>query len=140
MIGIAGVLLVQDGHYVLQKRDHHSGIANPGMYSIWGGAFEGLESPEQAAVRELFEETGVVIGVVDLIFLTQFSIKGMSERSKGQIVDAYVYAAEIGSDVVVNCYEGEKLVRIKSLAEIPEKEQEPQLIAAIGAYRERKKD
>lgn len=134
MIAVAGVLLVQDGKYVVQMRDNHPGIADPGVYSPWGGAVEGLESPEQGAVRELFEETGVQVAETDLRLLTQLSIEGRSERSKGQIVDVYLYAVEIGQEVAVNCYEGEGLARISSLQEVPEGKQSPLLTAAIEAY------
>ena len=138
MLQVAGVLLVQGGKYVVQKRDHRPGIANPGMHSPWGGGVEALESPEQAAVRELYEETGVKITEDDLIFLTQLSVKGQSERSKGQIVDCFLYAAEISEDVAVHCYEGERLVRINGLADLPEEEYEGFLKASIESYEQQK--
>jgi len=50
--------VIQSGKFVLQERDDKPTIADPGMFSIWGGAAEGDETPEQAATRECVEEIG----------------------------------------------------------------------------------
>jgi len=134
MVEVAGVLLVQNGEYVVQKRDHIPGIAHPGQLAPWGGLVEGDESPKQGAVRELLEETGVAVSEEDLNFLTKLSIKAESIRSKGQMVDVYLYSVEIAADVPVVCNEGEKLVRIKGVQDIRDDEREGYLIAAIEAY------
>ncbi len=54
MIG-AGVLLLRDRQVLLQQRKDN------GLWGIPGGSLEPGESLEEAAVREVFEETGLVI-------------------------------------------------------------------------------
>ncbi len=61
MIVGAGVYLHRGDKVMLQRRrDNH-------MWSDCGGAVEIGEMPEQAARRELFEETGITAGKLDLI-------------------------------------------------------------------------
>ncbi|MEJ0077020.1 MAG: NUDIX hydrolase [Alphaproteobacteria bacterium] len=48
-----------NGAFILQRRDNRRGIENPGKLSVFGGTLERNETPVQAAVRELREETGL---------------------------------------------------------------------------------
>lgn len=50
-------LMLPNGQIVAQLRDNIPGIASQGMLSTFGGAVDLGESPKQAAVRELEEET-----------------------------------------------------------------------------------
>ncbi|MEG3848371.1 NUDIX domain-containing protein [Microcoleus sp. herbarium19] len=50
-------LMLPNGQIVAQLRDNIPGIATPGMLSTFGGGVDIGESPQQAAVRELNEET-----------------------------------------------------------------------------------
>lgn len=60
----AGVLLIdQRGWILLQLRDANG--AYPYHWATVGGAVEVGETPEQAARRELAEETGYVVGALD---------------------------------------------------------------------------
>lgn len=52
----------EDGRYLLLKRAEHK--KSPGTWNFPGGSVEESESPEQAAVREMEEETGLAIRVV----------------------------------------------------------------------------
>lgn len=47
-----------DGRVLLQLRDDKPEIAFPNMWTFFGGAAEGDESPEQAIYREVEEELG----------------------------------------------------------------------------------
>jgi 8-oxo-dGTP diphosphatase len=49
-------ILVVGSRYVLQHRDDLPGIAEPGRWSLFGGAMEPAEHPQRAIRRELFEE------------------------------------------------------------------------------------
>ncbi|MFD7425637.1 NUDIX domain-containing protein [Streptomyces sp. NPDC059818] len=56
------VLLVNSaGQYLLHLRDAHKPICDPGTWSLVGGGPEGAESLDEAVVREIREETGLVI-------------------------------------------------------------------------------
>ncbi|MBL8133685.1 MAG: tryptophan synthase subunit alpha [Anaerolineae bacterium] len=44
------------GEVLLQQRDHAPGIAYPGAWTIFGGAVEADETPDEAIRRELIEE------------------------------------------------------------------------------------
>lgn len=56
---VAGVLLVDEaGHILMQHRDAYAPVA-PNEWGMPGGGIEPGEEPEQAALRELLEETGL---------------------------------------------------------------------------------
>ena len=59
----AHAVILVDGAYVLQLRDNIPGIAYPGMWSLFGGALEPDENPEEGLRREILEELGVTLGV-----------------------------------------------------------------------------
>ncbi|MEU1677920.1 NUDIX domain-containing protein [Micromonospora zamorensis] len=60
--GVALVLLIDpSGAVLLQHRDEDA-PASPGQWSLPGGHIEPGESPEEAARRELLEETGLTAG------------------------------------------------------------------------------
>ena len=131
MLQIAMALLIQEGKYVVQKRDDIPTIAEPGKLSLWGGALEGNETPEEAVIREIKEETGVIVPAESLKLLIAYETIGRSPRTNGLPVMAHLYAVEINSDVVIECFEGQSLERITSA-------QEPEsvdfLVKAIGLY------
>lgn len=51
--------LIKDGKVVVTK--YNEGQPNEGYYDIPGGKIEDGETPEQAAIREMREETGMVV-------------------------------------------------------------------------------
>jgi len=58
---IAGVLLVDTRGWVLLQLRTKDAPAEPGVWGLPGGGVEEGESPEQAAHRELLEETGLAV-------------------------------------------------------------------------------
>jgi mutator protein MutT len=62
----ATVVLIRPDHHVFLIRRLRA-LAFGGMWAFPGGAFEPGETPEQAAVRELAEETGVTVDPGDLV-------------------------------------------------------------------------
>ena len=131
MIQVSGVLLVQDGMYVVQRRDNIPTIAEPGKLSLWGGHIEGEETPLQGAVRELKEETGVDVKDSELQLLCTYYTKSRSPRDPGQTIQVHLYATEIPGDIFVECFEGECLERI---TEAHEPEATDFLVKAIEVY------
>lgn len=53
---VAGLILLEDGRYVLQQRDDIRGIWYPGHWGCFGGAVGESEEPVAALRRELYEE------------------------------------------------------------------------------------
>lgn len=72
-MGNAEVLLVRsDGALVLQQRDQKPGISNPGLVTTFGGHIEFGETPLQAAVREINEETNLNLTADQLTFFGKY--------------------------------------------------------------------
>ncbi len=112
LLQAASVLLIQDGDYVLQHRDDKPGISDPGKYDIWGGALEEGESPEEGAIRELLEETGVATKTGELAKVADYKAIGSGPESFGKPIHVHIYYLALPSDVHVKCYEGQGAVRL----------------------------
>jgi 8-oxo-dGTP diphosphatase len=59
-----GAVIVQNGRILLEKRRNDPG---KGKWSIPGGIMELGESPEQTVIREVREETGLVVDTPELV-------------------------------------------------------------------------
>ena len=66
-----GIIVQEDGHYLMQLRDEIPGIFFPGHWGLFGGAMDAGESPEAALARELHEELGVEFDKVS--YFTEFT-------------------------------------------------------------------
>ncbi len=110
----AGVLLKQGDEYLLQHRDDISTIPSPGRYAVWGGAGEPGESFEQTAIRELYEETGVTAAEDQLRLVVDYKV--VDENGERHTA---VFEVVLPEDAVVHCYEGQGIVRLKDLRDIP---------------------
>ncbi len=66
LVGV-GVIIVDDGRLLLLKR---KSVHGAGTWSTPGGHLEFREAPEACAIREVKEETGVSIGDVHFIAIT----------------------------------------------------------------------
>lgn len=62
-----GVIVERDGKLLLHRR---KGDHGPGTWSTAGGHLDGGETPEACAIREVWEETGLHIGGVQFVGLT----------------------------------------------------------------------
>jgi ADP-ribose pyrophosphatase YjhB (NUDIX family) len=66
------IFLNPAGKFILQKRDEKPDIRHPGMLTAWGGAVEPGETPLQAALREIREETNLRPTESDLLFFGDY--------------------------------------------------------------------
>ena len=57
---VCALMTLEDGRYLLQKRDLIPNIWYPGHWGLFGGAVESGEKRESALIRELEEEIGYV--------------------------------------------------------------------------------
>ncbi|WP_242729104.1 NUDIX hydrolase [Microcoleus vaginatus] len=57
----------------VQLRDNIAGIASQGMLSTFGGGVDIGETSQQAAVREIEEETGLTINYYTMKFIATFT-------------------------------------------------------------------
>lgn len=107
--GFAGVILVdRRGWILLQERDEHARI-DPDVWGLSGGHLEPGESPAAGALRELEEETGVVLGPDRLREVGAFSAD--HRASYGTWDRMWVYAAAVDlTDDDIDCREGRRIV------------------------------
>ncbi|MEG4235888.1 NUDIX domain-containing protein [Microcoleus sp. Pol11C3] len=66
-------IMLPNGQIAAQLRDNIPGIASQGMLSTFGGGVDIGESPHQAAVREMEEETCLKINYYKMEFITTFT-------------------------------------------------------------------
>ena len=87
----------EKGEILLQKRDKEKDI-----WGLPGGALELGESAEEAAIRETFEETGLIIKIMYLIGVYSKYFNEYSNGDKAQTI-CYSFKGEvIGGELVVD--------------------------------------
>jgi 8-oxo-dGTP diphosphatase len=84
---VAIVLENPGGEILLLLRDDKPDIAYPNHWTLAGGKVEDGEAPEEAAHRELLEETGLT---ADLVFWRRYD-----RQHPPLIVDQYVYTGRV---------------------------------------------
>ena len=61
------VLIAEDGRVIIQRRDNITTIKYPGRCALPGGRVESGETPLEAAIRELREETGIEVANLEFL-------------------------------------------------------------------------
>jgi 8-oxo-dGTP pyrophosphatase MutT (NUDIX family) len=74
-------LMLPNGQIGAQLRDNIPGIASQGMLSTFGGGVDIGESPQQAALREMEEETCLTTNYYKMEFITNFYSPKDSKQS-----------------------------------------------------------
>lgn len=95
------------GRVLMQERDEHAPVW-PEMWCFPGGGLDDGERPVEGAVRELAEETGVVVAPDDLTDLGRFELP----TDRGTFHFHAFVARTTLSDRDVECHEGRQMVFI----------------------------
>lgn len=85
IIQAASMAILKAGRFLLVKRGR---APSKGLFAFPGGRLEPGETPEEAARRELFEETGLTAGELRLWKIIDL---GGSERQDGPIYRLHVF-------------------------------------------------
>jgi len=68
---VVGLIVIEDGRYLMQLRSQKAGIFYPGHWGLFGGAVDEGEHADAALVRELREELGIEVARAE--YFTEFS-------------------------------------------------------------------
>lgn len=110
----AGVVLVDPrGWLLLQERDEHPRI-DPDKWGFCGGHVEPGESFEQAAHRELEEETGVSIRPGGLELFGEFRVDHREAYGTWDLMQLFAAATTL-TDADIDCREGRRIVFVDPL-------------------------
>jgi 8-oxo-dGTP pyrophosphatase MutT (NUDIX family) len=109
----AGVILVdRQGRVLMQLRDDNPRIMFPGHWGLTGGAARPGETPEQAARREVAEETGLTLERFEPFRAYYFNEQGAGKKSATLRTDYELYLYHAPCDTPVEemvCGEGRGL-------------------------------
>ena len=108
------VHIEKDGYYLLMHRIKKENDVNEDKWVAPGGKFEDKESPHECAVRETFEETGLII--------TDYKLRGIVTfvSDKWETEYMHIFHTESFSGKIKECEEGVlEWVDKKALLELP---------------------
>lgn len=114
-------VLVTDGSHVLLMTDTDPGLPGSRWWVTPGGGIDAGETPRQAAVRELAEETGRLVAAADLAgpLLRRFVVHGYSDQVLGQSELFYLLQVPAPFDLDVSGFTEEEKITIASWAWLP---------------------
>ena len=105
------VLVDPHGRLLLQERDEHP-VIDPEKWGMCGGHLEPGEDPLTGAVRELEEETGVLLAPGDLTLVAVATVFHAAYDSHDEL-SLYAAAVDLTDDDVV-CGEGRQIVFVEA--------------------------
>jgi 8-oxo-dGTP pyrophosphatase MutT (NUDIX family) len=105
------LIVTEDGGLLLHHRDDKPGIPNPDCWAGFGGAVEDGETVEDAVVREVCEETGLLIA--DPIFLTE----AVDHEGDGRTVSLFYIVGGVRPEDI-DLHEGAG-IGVHSVADLP---------------------
>jgi 8-oxo-dGTP pyrophosphatase MutT (NUDIX family) len=104
---VAGILLLEDGRYLLQHRDERQDIWYPGHWGCFGGAVDEGESPEAALRRELFEELEYRLTACEFILRFRYDIERYEPGTFFR--DYYLVRIRKGEESALRLHEGQAM-------------------------------
>ena len=69
IVCVVYVIASVNGNILMQKRDNIEGILEPNKWCFPGGAIDHHESLSMAVIREIKEETGLIVNENELVFM-----------------------------------------------------------------------
>jgi 8-oxo-dGTP pyrophosphatase MutT (NUDIX family) len=100
---VVGLIVCDDGRYLMQLRSQKPGIFYPGHWGLFGGAVDPGETADAALSRELWEELGIEIAHAE--YFTEFTFD-FGFCGHGRVWRRY-YTIEIASSSVDEMILGE---------------------------------
>ena len=80
MIKSAKGIIVVKNNYLLQLRDNKKNVYFPNFWGVFGGRVEKTETYQKALVREIKEETNLIVRVSRMILSVNFKMIGLKKR------------------------------------------------------------
>ena len=120
------LIVTEDGGLLLHHRDDKPGIPNPDCWAGFGGAVEDGETVEDAVVREVREETGLLIA--DPIFLTE----AVDHEGDGRTVSLFYIVGGVRPEDI-DLHEGAG-IGVHSVADLPGLKMTPFVRHAIYSH------
>lgn len=109
MVNVAGVIVIRkDGAVLLQHRDDTPGVFYPDHWCYPGGVVEKDENFEEAARRELFEETGYKAEVLHPLNVSPYA------RTDGVTMNPHPFWTLFDEKQEIVCREGKEIVFVHS--------------------------
>lgn len=95
-VGVAAIIVKQGCLLLIRRKGSHGA----GTWAVPGGHLEFRESPEKCAIREAFEETGLIVGSPRCVALTNdvFHVEGKHYITIWMAVDCSAAPQVIPSD------------------------------------------
>jgi mutator protein MutT len=120
------ILRLPNGQVVLQRKDENS-PRSPHKLALFGGSIEANETPKEAIVRELIEETSLPIGGLGLKNILTCIVQ-VNDKARPK-VKAYVFEVEVENNQF-SVYEG-KGAETYSMQELLERDDVDPTISKI---------
>ena len=120
------LIVTEDGGLLLHHRDDKPGIPNPDCWAGFGGAVEDGETVEDAVLREVREETGLLIA--DPIFLTE----AIDHEGDGRTVSLFYLVGGVRPEDI-DLHEGAG-VAVHAIADLPGLKITPFVRRAVNSH------